>query len=429
MTPEALPSRCWVEVDLGALERNVGRIRAALPSEIGYLAVVKADAYGHGLLPLASRLMQGGADGFAVATIEEAVALRETGRGWPILVLSPVPAGDEGALLDYDLIGTLSSERETARWSALSASRRRAVRAHLKIDTGMGRLGVWHEETERLRSIVATPGLSIEGAYTHFASADTDPALTALQRERFAAALSASGLPLVRRVIHADNSAGLDSFDPHGPFNAVRIGLRQFGLAPEPIPRNGREPLPQSDDFEHEMPAAATPMDGGAELLADLGQPIDGGQRSAASCLLPGLTTEPVLSWHARIGLVKQLPAGVGIGYSQTTHLRRPSVVAVLPVGYADGLPLAASGRGEVLLHGQRCPILGRVTMDQVMIDATDIAARRSVSEGDVVTLIGQQGDASITVNQWGRWAQTIPWALLCGISRRVPRIYRQQRC
>ncbi|MGF1452786.1 MAG: alanine racemase [Opitutales bacterium] len=371
-------SRTWVEIDLGALERNVGRVRAALPPWVAYISVVKADAYGHGQNPLAAHLMQGGADAFAVATLEEAIALRELGAGWPILMLSPIAPFEDALLLEHDLVATLSSPDEAQRWSALGRSTGKPVRVHLKVDTGMGRLGVWHEERQTLRALAQTPGLRIEGAYTHFASADQDHAFAATQRARFLAAWAETGLSAKGRVIHADNSAGLDTFAAEGPFNAVRVGLRQFGLGTVP------------------------------------------------GSVLARVALDPVLSWHARLALVKRLPAGTGISYGQTHRLARDSRVGVLPVGYGDGLPVAASNQGAyVLVGGIPCPVLGRITMDQTIIDVTNAP---EAQPGSTATLIGHQGQARLTVDEWSQWANTIPWSIYCGISRRVSRWYRRNR-
>jgi len=368
--------RCWAEIDLAALERNLKLIRASLPPGMRYVAVVKADAYGHGLHQVAARLMHAGADLFAVANVTEAAALRELGPGWPILVLSPLLPEEDVFLSDYDLAATVSSEEEVARFNALGQASGRAISIHLKIDTGMGRLGVWHEQAAALYQKISTaPHVRLAGVYTHFASPDDNPAFTDEQRRRFLLALRDCNMGnLGEMFVHADNSAGLETMPEASPFNAVRIGLLQFGILPHP------------------------------------------------NSLLAQVRTEAVFSFHTRVGLVKRLPRGTTISYGGTHTLSRDSTVAILCAGYADGIPRAASNRAQVLIHGRRCPVLGRVTMDQTIVDATDVPA---VLAGDEAVLVGRQEDAEISIAEFSRWADTIPWETLCSVTKRVPRVYR----
>ncbi|MDB4474385.1 alanine racemase [Opitutaceae bacterium] len=371
-----LPLRCWAEIDLGALERNLRHIRASLPEHMRYVAVVKADAYGHGLHQVAARLMHAGADLFAVATLAEAAALRELGPGWPILLLSPLVPDEDKLILRHDVAVTISSLDEVQRFSAVAAAASQQIKVHLKIDTGMGRSGVWHEEAKSVfEAIIAAKSLTLAGIYTHYSSSDDDPAFTATQRGRFRAALDQlDGVEFDDLLIHADNSAGLETIERAGPFNAVRIGLLQFGI----LPRRG-------------------------SLLADV-------------------HPDPVFSFHTRVGLVKTLPADTAISYGQTHRLTRDSTVAVLTAGYGDGIPRSLSNKGEVLIAGQRCPILGRVTMDQTIVDVTELV---EVAPGDRVTLIGKQNGVEIGVAEFSDWDGTIPWETLCSVTKRVPRIYR----
>jgi alanine racemase len=366
--------RCWAEIDLAALERNLKLIRASLPPGIRYVAVVKADAYGHGLAQTAAQLMHAGADLFAVANVTEASALRELGPGWPILVLSPILPEEDRFLAEYDLAATISTAQEVARLETAAAGR--PISVHLKIDTGMGRVGVWHEDAHELYlEIVRAPRLRLAGVFTHFASPDDDPAFTAEQRRRFLAALGrCPGLDPAKLFVHADNSSGLETMPGSSPFNAVRVGLLQFGILPHP--------------------------------------------RS----LLSQVRTEPVFSFKTRVGLVKSLPRGTTISYGRTHTLARDSRVAILCAGYADGVPRAASNRAQVLIKGRRCPVLGRVTMDQTIVDVTDVSGTAC---GDEAVLIGAQGGEEITVAEFSRAADTIPWETLCSVSKRVPRIYR----
>jgi alanine racemase len=373
-----MPLRCWAEIDLAALERNLRLIRASLPAHIRYVAVVKADAYGHGLQQVAGRLMHAGADLFAVANITEAAQLRELGPGWPILLLSPLLPDEDRFAAEYDVAVTVSTEDEVARLDKAGRIAGRSIAVHLKVDTGMGRLGVWHEEAAGLAArIAAAKNLSLAGIFTHFASPDDDPAFTEEQRRRFLAALAASGLDKSvpdGLFIHADNSAGLETMPGASPFNAVRVGLLQFGILPHP------------------------------------------------GSFLAQVRTEPVFSFRTRVGIVKSLPVGTTVSYGRTRRLDRPSRIAVLCAGYGDGIPRSVSNKASVLIHGARCPVLGRVTMDQTIVDVTDVDG---VTSGDEAVLVGRQAKGEISIGEFSRWADTIPWETLCSVTKRVPRVYR----
>ncbi|MFZ1054166.1 MAG: alanine racemase [Opitutaceae bacterium] len=374
----SLPLRCWAEIDLAALERNLRHIRASLPPHIRYVAVVKADAYGHGLQQVAGRLMHAGADLFAVANITEAALLRELGPGWPILLLSPLLPDEDRFVGEYDVAATVSTLDEVARLEKASRSARRAISVHLKVDTGMGRLGVWHEEAPALvRRISDSKDLRLAGIFTHFASPDDDAAFTEEQRRRFLGVLAECRLdrvPPEKLFIHADNSAGIETMPGVSPFNAVRVGLLQFGVLPHP------------------------------------------------SSFLAKVQAEPVFSFHTRIGIVKRLPAGTTVSYGRTRRLSRDSTIAVLCAGYGDGIPRAVSNRASVLIKGVRCPVLGRVTMDQTIVDVSDVPG---LASGDEAVIVGKQGADEISIGEFSRWAETIPWETLCSVTKRVPRVYR----
>ncbi|MDP2138015.1 MAG: alanine racemase [Candidatus Didemnitutus sp.] len=377
-TAAPLPLRCWAEIDLAALERNLKLIRASLPPHIRYVAVVKADAYGHGLPQTVARLMHAGADLFAVANITEAMTIRELSADWPILLLGATLPEEVRYLAEYDLAATVSNSEELHRFNDAGAAASKPIAVHLKIDTGMGRLGIWHEHARQLYDqICAASGVRLAGIFTHFASADDDPAFTAEQRRRFLATLQTfPDLDSRHLFIHADNSAGLESTPGNGgAFNAVRVGLLQFGVLPHP------------------------------------------------HSLLARVHTEPVFSFHTRVGLVKQLPAGTGISYGRTHTLPQDSRVAILTAGYADGIARASSNRGFVLIKGQRCPILGRVCMDQTIVDITAVPG--DVQSGDPVVLVGRQGEAEISLAEFSVWANSIPWETLTTVTKRVSRLYK----
>lgn len=372
-------SRAWVEIDLPAIDRNVGRIKQALPPHVRYVAVVKADAYGHGMPEVARRLLQAGVDAFAVANVAEAIRLREVGHEGDILLLSPTLPGEVTRAVEQGFDLTINSLAEATALAGWAQAQQRTVRVHIKVDTGMGRAGVWHTEAPAVfAQVLASPQLQWRGVYTHFSEADAETAFTSEQRRLFLALLDS--IPEAQRaqlLIHADNSAGLESFSAAAPFNAVRIGLMQYGLPP------------------------------------------------SAGSFLASLRPDPVLSFHARVVLVKNLPQGTTVSYNRTKTLTRDSRVAIVAVGYGDGVPTAASNRGSFLVRGQRCPILGRVTMDQTVIDVTDLPA---AAVGDIATILGPQGKDRITVAEFCAWSDCIPWEALCTLTQRVQRVYRTDR-
>ncbi|MDQ8197797.1 alanine racemase [Pelagicoccus enzymogenes] len=375
---DQFPRRCWAEIDLAALERNLIAIKAALPPHIRYIAVVKADAYGHGMNQTVARLMQAGIDMYGVANVAEAATIREIGgSGWSILVLGAVLQDEAPFLFEYDLTPTLSTVEEVAFLDRMAAERGATLKVHLKIDTGMGRLGIWHENANTLfDALKAASHLQLDGIYTHFAHAETDVEFTERQRRRFMTAIAAvDWIQPEKLLIHADNSAGLTSFSRESAYNAVRIGLLQFGITPY------------------------------------------------AQSLFAKVPTTPIFSFKTRIAIVKDLPAGTEISYGRTCRLKRPSKIAILCAGYGDGIPRALSNKGFALIQGQRCPYLGRVTMDQTIIDVTDLDPLPRA--GDEVCLIGTQNDGEIKIEQFARWAGTISWEILCSITKRVPRIYK----
>lgn len=372
--------RSWAEIDLAKLERNLRLIRESIPSHFKYISVVKADAYGHGILPTASRLMQSGVDLFAVANVKEANEIREMGSGWPILVLGPLLEEEDEALTDLDLIPSLSCLEEVKRFQALSKTKQRKIKVHLKVDTGMGRMGVWWKKaSELLREIKSSEGIELNGILTHFAEPANEE-FSRLQRDRFEQIIT-SNLPTPLPsdfIIHADNSSSLKVLEENSVFNAVRIGLLQFGVTP-----------PTHSALAH-------------------------------------LKVEPVLSFHAKLALSKDLPAQTSLSYGRLHTLGRDSKIGIISAGYGDAIPLHCGNQASALIRGTSYPIVGRVTMDQTLIDLTD--APPDLSNGEVVTLIGEQNGNKIPLETLALHGKTIPWELLCSITKRVPRIYLTKR-
>lgn len=366
--------RCWLEIDLAALERNLAVIRRSIPQPLQYWSVVKANAYGLGSTALVTRLMRAGVDGFCVANVEEAAQVRALGEGWPILVLGPLLPAEYPLALDLEVMPTLSSPTEVEAWAALASKRAGPVPVQVKIDTGMGRMGVWHEEVAAIASALrAHPVLALKGLWTHFALADRDPAFTQLQRQRFHRALKAFA-PLPAGVaLHADNSAGLASVEGGAALTAIRVGLLQLGYAPAPAAR----PVPVT----------------------------------------------PVCTWRARIGLIKRVPAGCGLSYGHTYRTRRAMTLAVVTAGYADGLSVQLSNNGSVLVRGQRCPLVGRITMDQCLVD---VSAVPEAAVGDPVTFHGVDRGAALPLEDFARGSGQLVWEALVAPTARVARYYRR---
>ncbi|MCX7869247.1 MAG: alanine racemase [Terrimicrobiaceae bacterium] len=364
MPDHSTTPRCWAEVDLGAILHNAREIRRAAGPSRSLLAVIKADAYGHGAARVAAALRKE-AEFFGVASVAEAAEVR--GLGPDVLLLSPcLPAERAEAVRHKDIV-TVSSAAEAAAYAAHGP-----CRVNFKVDTGMGRLGCLEEAAAaELAEIARLPGVTIHSVSTHLPSADCDPAFTRSQLERFDALrpLARELAPGVR--FHALNSAGVFGFTSQ-PGDIVRAGLALCGCASPPA-------------FQNRL--------------------------------------RPALAWKTRVVQVRSLPAGHSVSYGRTFITPRPMRVAILAAGYADGYPRQASNRGaEVLIAGVRRPVLGRVTMDLLIVGAD---APPEVAVEDEAVLMGQQGGEEITAAELAERAQTIPWHILTGISARTRRLWK----
>ncbi|OLC11188.1 MAG: alanine racemase [Chloroflexi bacterium 13_1_40CM_67_9] len=359
------------DVDLDAIASNVEAIHTRAKAEV--IAVVKADAYGHGAEAVAETCFEAGAVMVAVATIEEGLALREGGVNGPILVLLGSTESSEVAHAVAQELVLVVWEVERARAiSEAATALRRSARVHFKVDTGLTRLGApTNEAAARYRSIASLPHLEIDGIFTHFATADDpDTSNDRAQLERFREVLGS--IPDRPRLVHAAASAGVAAFGPVDGMNAVRTGLAIYGL-------------------------------------------------HAAPHLAGALPLRPALTWRSRVHRIASVPAGTGVSYGHEYRLPRDGRIATVPVGYGDGLPRVAGKRGAVLLRGQRVPFAGRICMDLVMLDVTAIEGAR---EGDDVTLIGAQSGAKQTAEDLADACGTINYEIVTGIRRRVPRRY-----
>jgi alanine racemase len=373
---EPLCERAWVEVDLSALAHNIREIKGLLAPQTALMAVVKADAYGHGALTVAETVLQHGATWLGVATIPEGIALREAGIEAPILVLGATYSPEQiRAIAHWQLQPTLGSPKQALVFSeTLSAmSQPQPLPVHIKLDTGMSRLGTpWQQAIAFVQLVERLPHLQIASIYSHLATADSpDPTIMRLQQERFETAiaqLQATGTRLPR--LHLANSAATLT-DANLHYDLVRVGLAMYGLYPAPH----------------------------LQSVVDL---------------------RPALQVKARITQVKTIQPGTGVSYSHKFVADREMTIAVVGIGYADGVPRNLSNQLTGLIRGQRVRQLGAVTMDQLMVDVTEIP---NLEAGEVVTLLGQDGRDRITADDWATTLGTISWEILCGFKHRLPRV------
>ena len=371
----SFPHRCWAEIDLDALRNNLAWLRHRIGLGNHILTVVKADAYGHGLRQIATLLMQSGTDVFGVANLDEARDIRAVGRGWPILMLGAcLPEETERAIKD-NVMPTLSSLEEARRFSKAAGKLKKTVRAHIKVDTGMVRLGVpTPDALQLIQAATKLPHLEINGLYTHYASAEDNASFSRRQRQAFSQLVQSLDQDL--DYLHANNSAAL-LHEPDSIYNLARPGLLVYGVLPP-------------------------------------------GRRRVPTVLKKNL--QVALSWKCRVSFLKIISKGTPLSYGQRFTARRKMRVATLTAGYGDGYLSSGSGQARVLIGGKRCAVLGRITMDQMLVDVSSVLG---VQCGDEAVLIGSQERQTITVNQLAEWAGTIPWETLTAITHRVPRVYR----
>lgn len=369
--------RCYVEISLEAIGHNIREVKKRLPEGVKLLGVVKANAYGHGAVPVASYL-ENQVDYFATATIEEAIELRENGISAPILILGYVSPSQYGDLVEYDITQTIDSYAQALALEKEAARQNRKAKAHLAVDTGMTRIGfqVTEHDADEAAKIADLPHIELEGMFTHFSCADQeDKTYCSMQMEKYdkmTALLAERGVTIPLR--HICNSAGIMEFDDHR-FEMVRSGIITYGIYP-------------SEEVKKER-----------------------------------LDLIPALSWKSHVIHVKEVGPGIGVSYGATYVTEKPMTrIATVSAGYADGYPRALSNQGCVLIHGKKAPIIGRICMDQMMVDVTDIP---DVQVEDVVTLVGTDGDETITIEEIANPAARFDYEMLCDISSRVTRVYK----
>ncbi len=368
-----LHARTWAEIDLCALERNLARVRAGQPPQTDVMLVVKADAYGHGAVPVSWHLLQHGVTCLGVGDSSEALELRAAGITAPIVVLGAVVAGELEDVVRGNIAVTVHSGDRVRTLRRMLKRTGGRVGVHIKVDTGLGRLGCAPQRVLGIaREVKRSRGIELEGISTHLAKTTPgggeDAELQLTRFRRVLSALEKEGMLPTWRHVYA--SGGILS-DLPTEFNLIRPGLAVFGVPPYPRKRT--------------------------EL-------------------------EPALNWRTQIVFLKDHRRGARIGYGGTWRTPRKARIATLPVGYNDGYRFAFSNRAEVLVRGVRCPVVGRVSMDYTTIDVTHV---EGAAVGDVVTLLGADDEERVSAYELARHASTIPYEILCGIGRRVQRSYR----
>ena len=369
--------RVYAKIDLDAMAHNIDLVKKKLPHDVKLMLVVKADAYGHGAAVVAT-VFEEKADYFAVAEMNEALELRRAGVKKPILILGYTSPRLFETALTSDVSLTMFQSENLKRLSETAVAMGKTAKVHLAVDTGMSRIGfsLTEQDADAAAEAFRCEGIAVEGVFSHFAAADGEDEVSAtVQRERFSRFLSmleARGVSIP--LTHLDNSAGIFRF--HEYDGMVRLGIGLYGLYPSEAVRALCEEK---------------------EIL------------------------RPAMEVITHISHIKTLPAGCGISYGSTYITDRETKVATVPTGYADGYPRALSSKGEVLIHGKRCPILGRVCMDQMMVDVTSVPEAQIE---DRVVLVGRDGEEFISVEEVADAAYSFNYEFVCGIPRRMPRVY-----
>ncbi|MDR0617408.1 MAG: alanine racemase [Endomicrobium sp.] len=363
----------WVEIDKSDFLFNLKKIKEYIAKDTKIMAVMKANAYGHGGLILAKEAQKAGISNIAVATLEEGIQFRETGIKTNILILGNIyPFENFQVALAHILTPTVSNMQGILALENLTIKLNKKINFHLQVDTGMGRIGALPEASySLLDKISKNPQLHMTGMYTHFSVSDTDSDFTKFQLDAFSKIVKYARVNLgLKFIAHAANSAALFK-NKRTHFDMVRPGISLYGLNP----------------FKHSQGL---------------------------------LKLKPVLSWKTKITFLKKVSSGFCISYGRTFVTNKASVIATIPVGYADGYSRLLSNKSAVLIKGKRCPVVGRVTMDMTMIDVTGV---KGVSLGDEVVLIGIQGKEQIKVDELAKIQETINYETVCSISSRIPRI------
>ena len=382
----------WAEINLGNLEYNFKQVKKLLAPQTKVMVTVKADAYGHGLIPVAKRLISCGVDYLGVASIDEGIRLRQEKIKLPILVLGAVLKNDIGPLFRYNLALTLCTEELAAALNNKGRSLGKQINVHIKVDTGMGRLGVLcGDALGFIKKVRHLRFINIEGLFTHFPLADTNKSFTLYQINLFNHLIKKlNKLGINIPLVHAANSMGIAGYK-NSHFNMVRPGLVIYGLYPkENFPAFRLSGIPQRAG------------------------------KAGSRNMREDMKLKPVLSLKTKVVYIKKVPKGYGISYGHDYVTKNDTTIVTLPIGYGDGYARNLSNQAPVLIRGKYFTISGRVCMDQIMIDV----GGKAVKVGDEVVLIGAQGKNKITTEELARLSGTIPYEIVCGLGSRIPRVY-----
>lgn len=369
--------RVQASVNLNAIRHNLLEVRKKLNTDTKLMVIIKADAYGHGAVPIAKALDDSGKiDAYGVAIIEEAIELREAGITKPMLILGYTPKEQYDLVVSYEVAQTVFQYEMAEALSAEAVRQGKTAKIHIKIDTGMSRIGFsdLKESVDEIKRIAKLPNLEIEGLYSHFARADeTDKTSTHNQLERYITFVKMlEEEEIYVSIKHIANSAGIIEF-PQAYFNMVRCGIATYGIYP-------------SDEVNQQE----------IKLI-------------------------PAMELKTHVIYIKDVEPGVGISYGATYITDQKRRIATIPVGYADGYSRNLSNHGKVIIHGTFAPIVGRICMDQFMVDVTDI---EEVKQGDFVTLLGRDKEAYISAEELAEWSHSFPYELVCTVGKRIPRVY-----
>lgn len=368
--------RVQANIDLEAIRSNISQVKSRLRKDTKLMVIVKADAYGHGAVAVSKALENGMVDAFGVAIIEEAIELRNAGITKPILILGYTPKEQFDLVVSHDVMQTVYQYEMVKDLASEAVRQGKTAKIHIKIDTGMSRLGFIDsiDSLNVIKKISTLEGIYIDGIFSHFAKADeTDRSSTKEQIKRFDEfykLLKDEGINIPIR--HMSNSAGMIEY-PEAEYDMVRCGILTYGIYP-------------SEDVNHNS-----------------------------------MNLIPAMELKSHVIYIKEVPAGTGISYGSTYITERKTKVATIPVGYADGYSRNMSNIGKVIIRGRYAPIIGRICMDYFMVDVTDI---EDVSQGDVVTLLGREGECDISVEKLAHWFHSFPYEIICTVGKRIPRVY-----
>ena len=369
----------WIEIDINAIRHNLSQIKKLISNDTAILAPVKANAYGHGILEVSEALVDLSVDYLGVSTIDEAILLRKNGfNKIPILMLGSVLSKAAGLIVENNVTQTVGDMRLALAIEKCAKKQGKLAKVHVKIDTGMGRIGVWHKDAMHLiKALCKMKNLRLEGVFSHFSSSDESSVLTHNQMQDFLCLIE----EIERLGIHikykhmANSMAVIDYKSSH--MNLIRPGLILYGLWPKPSLSSSK------------------------------------------------IRLKPALTLKSSVVFLKDVPPGRTISYGGTHTTKNHTTIATIPIGYGDGLNRRLSNKGYVIVRGKRAPIIGRVCMDQIMVDVGNIAG---VKVGDIVTMIGKQSKESITVEEIAGLCDTIPYEVICWLDKRVPRVYKYKQ-